>query len=86
MEEKNKVQNFFEKVDAFMVAIGSDEVVVDINDVAAKILGYSKEAIVGKNWFDSFVPQDKRAEGKRQFHDMLSSSLRHVHSQHSILT
>jgi len=86
MEEKNKsVQNFFENVDAFMVAIGSDEVVIDINDVAAKILGYSKEAIVGKNWFDSFVPQDKRAEAKRQFHDMLSGSLRHVHSQHSIM-
>ena len=87
MEEKNKsVQNFFQNVDVFMVAIENDEVIVDINDVAAKVLGYPKEVIVGKNWFDSFVPQDQRIEAKRQFHEMLLGSLRHVHSQHAVIT
>ncbi len=86
METQNLVQFYFNQADVFMVAISSDEVVVDINKKALEILGYSKEEVVGKNWLDSFVPHQNREDIKRLFHEMLSGTLRHVHYEHSVVT
>ena len=87
MEKQNSlVQFYFDNADAFMIAIGSDEVVIDINESASEIIGYSREEVKGKNWFDTIVPEAKREDAKRVFHDMLGSSLRHVHTEYSLIT
>jgi len=77
---------FFDCADAFMIAIGSDEIVADVNKKACEILGYSRDEIKGKNWFDNFVLKAKREDARRFFHDMLSGALRHVHSDYSVVT
>ena len=77
---------FFDSADAFMIAIGSDEIVTDVNKKACEILGYSRDEIKGKNWFDSFLSKAKREDARRFFHDMLSGTLRHVHSDYSVIT
>jgi PAS domain S-box-containing protein len=82
----NFAQLFFDCADAFMIAIGSDEVVTDVNKKACEILGYSRDKIKGKNWFDNFLPKAKREDDRRFFHDMLSGTLRHVHSEHPVIT
>lgn len=69
-----------------MIAISSDEILIDMNGASSRLLGYSREEAKGKNWFDMCVPKAKREEAKRLFHDMLNGSLRHVHSEHSVLT
>jgi PAS domain S-box-containing protein len=69
-----------------MVAIGSDELVTDLNRKASEILGCSRQKIRGKNWFDTFVPETEREGAKRLFHDMLTGSIRHVHSEYSLIT
>jgi PAS domain S-box-containing protein len=69
-----------------MVAIGSDESVTDLNRKASEILGFSRQKIRGKNWFDTFVPETEREGAKRLFHDMLTGSIRHVHSEYSLIT
>jgi len=86
VETQNLAQFYFNQAGAFMVAINRDEVVVDVNNKACEILGYQKEEVVGKNWFDSFVPQRNRGDIRRLFHDMLNSPLRHVHYEHPITT
>jgi len=84
--QNNFAQLFFDCADAFMIAIGSDEVVTDVNKKACEILGYSRNEIKGKNWFDSFLSKAKREDARRFFHDMLSGTLRHVHSDYSVIT
>jgi len=84
--QNNFAQLFFDFADAFMIAIGSDEVVTDVNKKACEILGYSRNEIKGKNWFDSFLSKAKREDARRFFHDMLSGTLRHVHSDYSVIT
>lgn len=69
-----------------MVAISSDEVVTDINKKACEILGYSREEILGKKWFNLVVPEQSREKIRSLFHDMLNGTLRHVHYEHSVLT
>jgi len=84
--QNNFAQMFFDSADAFMIAIGSDEIVTDVNKKACEILGYSREEIKGKNWFDSFLSKAKREDARRFFHDMLSGALRHVHSDYLVIT
>ena len=84
--QNNFAQLFFDCADAFMVAIGSDEVVTDVNKKACEILGYSRDEIRGKNWFENFIPKAKREDNRRFFHDMLSGALRHVHSEYPVVT
>jgi PAS domain S-box-containing protein len=80
------VKSYFENAYVLMIAISSDEILIDMNEAAARLLGYSREEAKGKNWFDMFVPNAKREETKHLFHEMLNGSLRHVHSEHSVLT
>ena len=80
MELKNNLaQFFFDHSDVFMIAINSDEIVVDVNQKASEILGYSVEEIKGKNLFDTFVFAGKKEEARRIFHNTLEGNLRHVH-------
>jgi PAS domain S-box-containing protein len=84
LEEKNKVNYFFDQADVFMIVIRSDETVVDVNLKACQILSFPKSEILGKNWFDSFVPASSRVAARSLFHNMIGSAIRHVHSEHSV--
>ncbi|MGD0450571.1 MAG: PAS domain S-box protein [Candidatus Bathyarchaeia archaeon] len=87
METHNSLaKSFFNQTDVFMVAISSDEVVVDINKKACEILGYSSNEVKGKNWFENFVPTAKKTEAKRLFHDALNGNLRHLHLEYPLIT
>jgi len=86
LEKRNSLLPYFDHADVFMVALSSNEIVIDINRKAIEILGFAKEEIVGKNWFETFVPKDKKEEAKKIFHNMLSGTLRHVHSEHQVVT
>lgn len=50
-----------------VVEIDADLIVRFINERGCLILEASKEEIIGKNWFDHFLPGDKRAEMKALF-------------------
>ena len=84
--QNNLAQLYFDQSDIFMIAISNDEIVVDINQKACKILGYSIAEIKGKNWFDNFVSAKQREEARRLFHDTLTGELRHVHYEYSVTT
>ena len=87
VEKKSSLaQSFFDQADVFMVAVASDESVVDLNAKASGILGYEKAEIVGKNWFDVCVPEKERADARRLFQGALRGSLRHVHSEYPLIT
>ena len=85
-KQNNRAQLYFDQLDVFMIAISSDEIVVDINQKACEILGYSITEINGKNWFDNFVSAKQRDEARRLFHDTLTGKLRHVHYEYSVTT
>jgi PAS domain S-box-containing protein len=82
----NMAQAYFNRADAFMVAINSDEVVADINQKACEILGFKKEEVKGKNWFDNFLPKQGREDIRRLFHNMLTGINSHMHYEHAVIT
>jgi PAS domain S-box-containing protein len=85
-KQNNLAQSFFDRADVLMIAIDCDGLVTDINEAASAILGCSRTEARGKNWFDNFVAENEREADRRLFHDMLNGSLRHMHTEYSLIT
>ncbi len=62
--ERDQAKAYFAIAGVMMVAMDNDQKVTLINSRGCEVLGYTQEEIVGKNWFDTFVPERLR-EGVR---------------------
>ena len=65
--EKELAQTYLDIAAFIMLIINKDGTVSYVNEKGCDILGYEKEDIVGKNWFDNFLPKSKKAEVKEIF-------------------
>lgn len=72
-KEKEKVQNLLEVAGVMLVAVAADEKVILINKMGCALVGRDEEAVVGKNWFDNFIPHTARARERESFQKLLSS-------------
>ena len=85
--EKEKAQNYLDIVEVLIVIINSDGVVTLINKKGCEILEYSKKEIIGKNWFDQFLPNDAVSRFKKIFSDIMDGKLKHnEYAEERILT
>ncbi|MFH1238924.1 MAG: PAS domain S-box protein, partial [bacterium] len=71
-KERDRVQKYLDITRAIIVIIGRDGKVELINKRGCEILGYEQKEIIGKNWFDNFLPESIRAEVKAVSDRMLS--------------
>ncbi|MCD6161335.1 MAG: PAS domain S-box protein [candidate division Zixibacteria bacterium] len=55
--EKNKAQLYLDIAGVIIIAINNNGEVTLINQKGCEVLGYSEEDIIGKNWFDNFIPK-----------------------------
>jgi len=65
--ERDASQEYLDVGRVIFVIINSDQKVILVNKKGCEILDYSEEEIVGKNWFDSFVPERIRKQLKENF-------------------
>lgn len=73
---RNLAQQYLDVAGVIFLAIDADQRVSLVNKKACEVLGYAKEAIVGKNWFDSFVPQEQRSEARVAFERLVAGELK----------
>lgn len=64
LREKDKAQKYLDIAGVFILAINTAGEVTLINQKGCEVLGYQEEEIVGKNWFDNFLPARIRKETK----------------------
>ncbi|MDD5722811.1 MAG: PAS domain S-box protein [Syntrophales bacterium] len=58
--ERDRAQNYLDVAATMMIALGEDQRVTLINRKGCEVLGYPEDEIVGKNWFQAFIPADIR--------------------------
>lgn len=63
-QEKSKAQIYLDISGVIFLAMDKKGTVTLINRKGCDILGYPEEDILGKNWFDNFIPERLRAEVK----------------------
>jgi len=72
--------------DLITVLVNADETIEDINSKGCELLEYSKDEVLGKNWFDSFIPELNREAERVSFHQIIKGTLRKGHAETEIVT
>ena len=70
--ERNKAQRYLDIAGVMLIVINSEQAVKLINKRGCEILGYKEEEIIGKNWFDNFVPERSRDEAEKVFQRLMA--------------
>jgi PAS domain S-box-containing protein len=55
-EARDKAKKYLDIAGVILVAIDSEGKVTLINRKGGEVLGYEEEEVIGKNWFDNFIP------------------------------
>ena len=51
-----------DKKPKFEVKLDAGAIIIEFNDEASRISGYSKEEVIGRNWFEVFIPNSNLLE------------------------
>lgn len=62
---------YFDSCQSIIVIINENKKIDYINDFGAKILGYEKKELVGKDWFENIIPKINRQEIKNVFNNLM---------------
>jgi diguanylate cyclase (GGDEF)-like protein/PAS domain S-box-containing protein len=74
-EAEQRATNYLEVVAAIVVALDAGGQVSMINRQGAEIIGLPVEEIVGKQWFDTFIPEAQRPFLRYVFAELLAGRL-----------
>ena len=87
-EEQQKAQNYFNLAGTMLLALDKNGNVSTINKKGCEILECDEEETLGKNWFDSFIPENLREDVKKVFREIMNGNIykfQHVFD-HSIIS
>lgn len=76
--ERDIFQRYFDLVQVIIVALDREGRVTYINRKGCEVLGYEHDEIIGKNWFDSFLPEQIRDDVKGVFQRLILGEIEPV--------
>jgi len=86
-EEQGAAEAYLDIVAAIVVAIDAEQKVTLINEAGCKLLALSRDQIVGKNWFDHFLPAEHRERTRAVFKQLICGQIQPVeYFENPILT
>ncbi|RJQ54037.1 MAG: PAS domain-containing sensor histidine kinase [Nitrospiraceae bacterium] len=71
-KERDRAQNYLDIAGTIILTLNSEGRVTLINRKGSSLLGYREEEIVGKDWFDNFIPERMRHEIREVFGKIMS--------------
>jgi len=79
--------HLFDMAAVIMLVLDPNGCIARINTIGCEILGHRIEDILGKNWFDHFLPDNHRQETRRVFHQLVNGEEEVIrHYDNSVLT
>lgn len=70
--QRDRAQTYLDLAGVMMVAVSPDQTLSLINKKGCELLGGSEADLVGRNWFEHFIPERHRDAMKRAFVDLLA--------------
>ncbi|MBN2637453.1 MAG: PAS domain S-box protein [Bacteroidales bacterium] len=77
-EARNKAQQYLDIAGVMLVAINADQEITLINQRGCEVLEVDYHEIIGKNWFNTFVPKKDRKSVKQGFKMLMSGQREQV--------
>jgi len=76
--ERKKEQEYLDVAATMMVAIDRGEKVTLINKKGCEVLGYEEKEVLGKNWFDNFLPGGVHKQARAVFRQLIAGKVKSV--------
>lgn len=88
LRQDNDRRQMYRDVAEFLgLAVDKDHKVSLINKEGSELLGYDGPEIIGKDWFDTFIPENIREETKAAFSKVMAGDAGQAErSEHAVLT
>lgn len=74
--QKERAEQYLRVATVMFVSLDVDGKVNMVNEKACAILEYAKEDIIGRDWFDMFVPKSVRHDVQGMFKNMINGNIR----------
>lgn len=74
-QEKERAQMYLDVAGVIIVALDREGKVTLLNRQGRLLLGYQEEEVLGKDWFENFLPQSVRREIKKVFERLLGGDV-----------
>lgn len=86
-KEQENAKMFLDMAGNIILVVDHDEKISLINREGVQLLGYSEEQeLIGKNWFDIFIPEEVRSEVRSVFYNLIHHKLKNVeHYENKII-
>jgi len=87
LASRNYAEHLFDMAAVIMLVLDTNGCIERINPKGCEILGYRVEDILGKDWFDHFIPDNHRQETRRVFHRLMNGEEESIRNyDNSVLT
>ena len=70
-EERDRAQKYLDVAGVMLVVINANQMVSLVNKKGCEILGYDEQDIIGRNWFEKFIPVPIKQKSIDQFKKMI---------------
>jgi PAS domain S-box-containing protein len=74
IKERNKARKYLDVAGVIMLVLNRDGTIHLINHRGCKVLGYMENELIGKNWFDNFLPPAQKEQTKAMFDSLLEGA------------
>ena len=78
LAERNKAEQYFEFAGIMLVILDRSGKVTKINKRGCEILDYPEAEIVGKDWFETFLPEKSRKDFRNSFGKLMNDRLENL--------
>lgn len=75
IKERNKAHQYLDVAGSLIGVVNTDMNIVLVNRKACEVLGYSEDEVLGKNWFDTFLPDRVRNITKENYIKVLAGEM-----------
>lgn len=86
-KQKEKYKKYCDVVGNIIVALDSNGKITFLNKKGYEILGYKEGQLIGKNWFETCLPEESREKVKKVFKKCMQGKLKMVeHYENPVIT
>lgn len=86
-EQRDQAQRYLDIAEVMFVALDTEGRITLLNKKGCRILGYEEEEIIGKNWFDTCLPERNRDDVRVVFKKLMAGEIEPVESyENAVLT